>query len=123
MYAMKIKSFSFAVAGAAFWRGLVIGMFGFTLLCAFAASAATERGASMSVSRGRLETVLAPERPAEALVRVKDRKIVDEAREIRSRPFRLEWKSHAYRAMEAGAEYVETGAVLGDAFDIPLHDS
>ena len=68
-------------------------------------------------------TWLAPERPAEALVRVKDRKIVDEAREIRSRPFRLEWKSHAYRAMEAGAEYVETGAVLGDAFDIPLHDS
>jgi len=67
-------------------------------------------------------TWLAPEKPEEALVRVKDRKIVDESREIRSRPFRLEWKSHANRAIEAGAEYVETSAVLGDAFDIPLHD-
>ena len=68
-------------------------------------------------------TWMAPEQHEESLVRVKDRKIVDEAREIRSRPFRLEWKTHAYRAMEAGAEYVETSSVLGDAFDIPLHDS
>ena len=56
------------------------------------------------------------------LVRVKDQKVVDEALEIRSRPYPIKLKSHAYRALEAGAEYVETGAVLGDAFDIPLHD-
>ena len=67
-------------------------------------------------------TWLAPAKSEEALVRVKDRKIVDESREITSRPFRLEWKSHANRAIEAGAEFVETSAVLGDAFDIPLHD-
>jgi len=58
-----------------------------------------------------------------ALLRVKDTKIVDEASEIRSRPYPIRHKSHAYRAMEVGAEYVETSFVLGDAFDIPLHDS
>lgn len=41
-----------------------------------------------------------------ALLRVKDTKIVDEASEIRSRPYPIRHKSHAYRAMEVGAEYV-----------------
>ena len=65
----------------------------------------------------------ATDRPCEALVRVSDRVMVDEARELRSRPMRLTRKSQAYRALEAKAEFVETDSVLGDAFDIPLHDA
>ena len=57
------------------------------------------------------------------LVRVSDRAIVDEAKEIRSRPMRLTRKPHAYRALEAKAEFVETDSVLGDACYIPLHDA
>ena len=59
---------------------------------------------------------------AESLVRVEDRRIVDEALEIGSRPFLLKSKSQAFRAIEKGVEYLETYAVLGDAYNIPLHD-
>ena len=63
------------------------------------------------------------ERGSAFLLRVKDRAIVEESREITSSPYRLKTKFHAYRAMEAGAKFVETDKVLGDAFDIPLHDN
>lgn len=57
------------------------------------------------------------------LVRVHDRNVVDEAAEIHSKPYQVKHRSHVFRALEAGAEYVETDSVLGDAFMIPLHDN
>ena len=41
---------------------------------------------------------------AESLVRVEDRRIVDEALEIGSRPFLLKSKSQAFRAIEKGVK-------------------
>ena len=60
---------------------------------------------------------------ATRLVRVADRQIVEASREITSRPFPITQKKQAYRALEAGAKYVETSFILGDSFDIPLHDA
>jgi hypothetical protein len=91
------------------------------IVCAFTASAVGRSTQPVDVDdAGRSLRMI---QSKGALLRVKDKKVVDEASEIRSRPYPIRHKSHAYRAMEAGAEYVETSFVLGDAFDIPLHDS
>ena len=86
------------------------------IVCAFTASAVGRSTQPVDVDdAGRSLRMI---QSKGALLRVKDKKVVDEASEIRSRPYPIRHKSHAYRAMEAGAEYVETSFVLGDAFDI-----
>ena len=110
---MNMIAFISAKSRGCFWSCRCVASAGLLLIGVLAAGAAIGGGASSDAER----------RSRVALVRVSDRVIVDEAQEIRSRPMRLTRKPHAYRALEAGAEFVETDSVLGDAFDIPLHDA
>jgi len=84
---------------------------------------AVSRAVALCALSFGLSTAWAEARREGALVRVAVREGVDESAEIRSRPYQVKHRSHVFRAMEAGAKYVETDSVLGDAFMIPLHDN